>query len=241
VLRLRVRDLGIAAVITNAEPLLPAQRERIEAAFGCPVRESYGMSEIVAAASECEAGAMHLWPEAGVLEVVEGETALPPGVVGDLLSTGLMNPDMPLIRYRTGDRCALGPERPQCACGRTLPLLDRIEGRSDDVVYTRDGRRVGRLDPLYKASLPIQEAQIVQERLDRIRVVYVPDSGFSAASGAQLSALLRERLGDVEVILDPVERVPRGANGKFRAVLCQLPPDELAYVRSLGTEANAAR
>jgi phenylacetate-CoA ligase len=225
------RDLGLAAVITNAEPLLPFQREHISAAFGCPVRETYGMSEIVAAASECEHGAMHVWPEAGVLESIEGE----------LISTGLMNPDMPLIRYRTGDRCHLGPERSGCACGRALPLMSAIEGRSDDVLYTRDGRRVGRLDPIFKARLPIQEAQIVQETLDRVRVVYVPDSGFTTESAADLVRLVRDRLGPIEVALAPVERVPRGANGKFRAVVCQLPPEVIAQVRAIGSEAHVAR
>ncbi len=233
-------DLGLRAIVTNAEPLLAEQRHRIEAAFRCPVRETYGMSEIVAAANQCEAGAMHLWPEAGILEILDDDCRpAAKGQAGELVSTGLVNPDMPLIRYRTGDRCALGEERPECACGRTLPLLGPIEGRNDDVVYTRDGRRVGRLDPVFKASLPIREAQIVQESLDRLHVRYVPDSGFTTRSCSDLKRLVRERLGDVEVILEPVERVPRGANGKFRAVVCNLPAEELQYVKSLGTEAHA--
>lgn len=213
------RELGLAAAITNAEPVLPGQRERIEAAFGCPVRETYGMSEIVAAASECENGAMHTWPEAGLLETIDGE----------LISTGLMNPDMPLIRYRTGDRVELGAEESDCACGRRLPVLAKIEGRSDDVLYTADGRRIGRLDPVFKASLPIQEAQIVQEALDRVRVLYVPDAGWSAAAGRELRRLIRDRMGDVAVELEAVERVPRGANGKFRAVVCKLKAEEIAH------------
>jgi phenylacetate-CoA ligase len=223
-------ELGIAAVITNAEPLLDYQRQNIERAFGCPVYETYGMSEIVAAASECEHGAMHLWPEAGVLESVDG----------NLVSTGLMNPDMPLIRYATGDRVSFGDERPNCACGRLLPLLAKIDGRSDDVLYTADGRRVGRLDPIFKASLPIHEAQIVQEALDRVRVIYVPDAAFSPESAAELTRLIRDRMGNIDVALEPVERVPRGANGKFRAVVCRLPADVLEKIRS-GSEAHAAR
>jgi len=224
-------DLGLTAVITNAEPLLPFQREKIERGFGCPVYETYGMSEIVAAASQCEHGAMHIWPEAGVLETVDG----------NLISTGLMNPDMPLIRYSTGDRVLLGEERPSCPCGRMLPMLGKIDGRADDVLYTADGRRIGRLDPIFKASLPIHEAQIVQEALDRVRVIYVPDRGFTPESAADLTRLVRDRMGPIEVVLEPVERVPRSANGKFRAVVCQLPPEVLEKVRSIGSEAHAAR
>jgi phenylacetate-CoA ligase len=241
ILRLGIRDLAIRAVVANAEPLLTTQRRNIEAAFRCPVRETYGMSEIVAAANQCEHGAMHLWPEAGVLEILDDGRPVPPGADGDLVSTGLMNPDMPLIRYRTGDRCALGADEPDCPCGRTLPLLGSIEGRADDIIYTRDGRRVGRLDPIFKASLPIQEAQIVQEALDRVRVIYVPDTGFGPRSGADLVRLVRERLGDMQVILESVARVPRGANGKFRAVVCNLPPDELQRAKVMESQTHAPR
>src|SRR5262245_2353816 len=82
------RDLKLKVVITNAEPVFDYQREAIEEAFQCPVRETYGMSEIVAAAGECEYGSMHLWPEAGRLEMVSGDTIVNEGEVGDLVCTG---------------------------------------------------------------------------------------------------------------------------------------------------------
>ena len=225
------RELGLRAILTNAEPLLANQRARIERAFECPVYETYGMSEIVAAANQCEQGSMHLWPEAGVLESLDG----------DLLSTGLVNADMPLIRYRTGDRCELPANSQACACGRSLPLLGRIEGRCDDTIYTRDGRRIGRLDPIFKSTLPIQEAQIVQESLDRLRILCVPDAAFDGRQERELARLVRERVGDVEIAIERVDRIPRGANGKFRAVVCNLPPAELEFARSLGAPAHAGR
>jgi phenylacetate-CoA ligase len=52
-------------------------------------------------------------------------------------------------------------------CGKTLPLLEGIEGRSDDVLYTKDGRRIGRLDPIVKNDLKIIEAQIIQDSLNQ--------------------------------------------------------------------------
>src|SRR5205807_4547026 len=128
--------LGLAVAITNAEPVLSHQRETIAAAFGCAVRETYGMTEIVAAAGECEAGRLHLWPEVGWLEVREGTDPVPPGRSGEFICTGLLNADMPLIRYRAGDRGALPGEEHPCQCGRTLPTVAYIEGRMDDVLYT---------------------------------------------------------------------------------------------------------
>jgi phenylacetate-coenzyme A ligase PaaK-like adenylate-forming protein len=224
-LRRKKRDLNMKVVITNAEPVFDYQRQVITEAFACPVRETYGMSEMVAAASECEHNRLHLWPEAGWLEILDGDQPVPNGTVGDFVCTGFMNADMPLIRYRVHDRGARSAEN-SCPCGRTLPLLARLEGRMDDVLYTSDGRQIGRLDPVFKADLPIREAQIVQETLNRVRVRYVPADNFTPLAGRSLVERLQDRMGAVEVLLEPVAVVPRGPNAKFRAVICQIPPQE---------------
>ncbi len=216
----------LTVAVANAEPLLAHQRAAIEQAFGCPARETYGMSEIAAAASECQHGAMHLWPEAGYLEVWGEDVPATPGETGDFIATGLFNSDMPLVRYRVGDRGALAEPGVNCACGRELPLLASIDGRCDDVLYTMDGREVGRMDPIFKSALPIREAQIVQEQLHLIRVRFVPAANYTAPAGAELAERIRERLGAVEVVLEACDRIPRGRNGKFRAVMCALPVEQ---------------
>ena len=226
------RSLGLTVAITNAEPVLPYQRETIERAFGCPVRETYGMAEIVAAASECESGRLHLWPDAGHVEVIGDSAASSDGAAGDLVCTGLVNADMPLIRYRVGDRAALDPDGAPCACGRSLPRLARVEGRVDDTLYTRDGRAVGRMDPVFKSRLPIREAQIIQRTLDRVHVRIVPAPGYSRTDGAAIVDRIRERMGNVTVELEEVDSIPRTANGKLRAVICELSAAELESVRA---------
>jgi phenylacetate-CoA ligase len=232
-LRLGRKDVRPRVVITNAEPVYDYQREVIVRAFQCPVRETYGMAEMAAAASECEHGGLHLWPEAGVLEAVEDGHAAPPGRAGDLICTGLVNVDMPLIRYRVGDRGTLPAEDTGCPCGRLLPTIQSVEGRLDDVLYTRDGRRVGRLDPVFKADVGIKEAQIVQESLTRVRVRYVPAVGCGGDTAQIIRQRLKDRLGDMEVEVQPVACIPRGANGKFRAVVCRLSGEELRRVAKL--------
>jgi len=216
-------DLKMKVALTNAEPLFDYQRQTIELAFQCPVRETYGMAEIVTAASECEHGGLHLWPDVGQAEIMSDDPQNGEGRAGDLVCTGLLNVDMPLIRYRVGDRVSMASQRESCACGRTLPLLESIEGRLDDVLFTRDGRRIGRLDPVFKNGLPIREAQIIQVSLDQIRVRYVPEAEFTPVSADSLIARLRAHLGNVHVTLERVDEVPRTANGKFRAVICELP------------------
>src|SRR5690606_16808615 len=146
------------------------QRAIIKEAFHCPVINTYGMSELVCGASECEKGSMHLWPEAGILEVMEDDQdcVIPTPKTGRFISTGFLNFDMPLIRYETGDRGSL--KSGTCDCGRNLPMINEIVGRMDDVVITPDGRKIGRLDPIFKVDIPIIEAQIIQEKMDTIRL-----------------------------------------------------------------------
>jgi phenylacetate-CoA ligase len=213
----------LKVAIGNAEPLLDHQRQAITEAFGCPARETYGMAEIAAAASDCEQGRLHIWPEAGYVEIFDdaADEAIPPGRAGRLIATSLLNADMPLVRYETGDRATMAAEA--CACGRSLPVLRAIEGRVDDVVITRDGRHIGRLDPVFKADLPIIEAQIIQEEWDTLRVLYVPTEAYTEADGASLIRRIHDRTGDdMRVILEAVEVVPRTANGKFRAVISRV-------------------
>ena len=213
----------LKVAISNAEPLYEFQRQAIARAFDCPVRDTYGMAEVACAASECEAGSLHLWPEVGITEILrdESDQAAPAGESGRLICTSLLNFDMPLVRYETGDRGVLAEEsQSSCGCGRKLPVLRSIEGRCDDVLVTPDGRRIGRLDPLFKGDLPIKEAQIIQEEVSRVRVRVVPAPGFGVRHSEDISRRLRERLGpDVNIVIESVEQIPRTRAGKFQAVV----------------------
>ncbi len=177
-----------------------------------PCAGNVWISGIVAAASDCEHGRLHLWPEIGFVECLDENSPVERGEAGELVCTGLLNIDMPLIRYRTGDRASLGTEADSepCECGRRLPRIRGIHGRMDDVLCTSDGRKVGRLDPVFKADMPIQESQIIQESLERIRVRYVPGRGFTSKSADHITRAVREHLGPVEVILEAVEQIPLG-------------------------------
>lgn len=213
-IRLGKRISGLVVVILNAEPVYKFQRDVIETAFGCPVRETYGMAEVVAAAGECEFGRLHQWPEVGIIEATgDDETS-------DFICTGLLNADMPLVRYRVGDSGRLSSIK--CECGRTLPVIDNISGRTDDTLFTKDGRRVGRMDPVFKGDLPIKEAQIVQESLSRITVNYVPAAEFEDSALGDLRGRILERLGDIDIDFTRMSMIPRTSRGKFRAVISKL-------------------
>jgi phenylacetate-CoA ligase len=223
-LRLGRTDLRMAAVYTNAEPVLTEQRETIEKAFQCPVRESYGMTEGVAGASECSGGRLHQWPELGHIEL---------RFDGELVCTGLLNPDMPLIRYRVGDRGRPAVQGGPCACGRALPTMGPIDGRLNDLLVTADGRQVFWLNPVFY-GLSVRQSQIVQEQLDLLLVRIAPAPGFTTGHEQVIVNRLRERMGDVRVQVERVAEVPRSANGKLRAVISNLSATQRAAALERG-------
>jgi len=218
----------LRVVVTNAEPLLPWQRAAIADGMDADVRETYGMAEIAAAGSECAEGFLHAWPEAGIVETraEDEDRAAPTGASGRFVATALLNADMPLIRYVLGDRGRIAPDSgAPCACGRRLPVFAAIEGRSNDLLVAPDGRRVFWLNPVFY-GLAIREAQIVQEAIDRLRVLYVPAPGFDARQKSAIGERLRERMGPVAVAFEECEAIPRGANGKFRAIVSRVDPGD---------------
>lgn len=216
----------LKVIISNAEPLQEYQKDIISRAYRCPVRNSYGMAEIVLGASECKSGNLHFWPETGILEVLDEEDS--PVLAeksGRFIGTSLLNMDTPLIRYDIGDR-GVGLTRKECSCGRSLPILAPIDGRSNDLILTSDGRKVFLLNPAFY-GLPVREAQIVQEEINRIRVRLVTDPGFTNQHIDTLLSRLKTRIGNMDIDLEFLNMIPREPNGKFRAVInrvTQTPP-----------------
>ena len=232
VLAYHILELGLPApalkvIICNSEQVLEHQRKLMVEAFKCPVIETYGMAEITAAASECTAGTLHTWPEAGILEVYHPEEAVyvnEKGIEGDFVMTGLLNPDMPLIRYRNGDRGSLPDWEARCECGRSLPRFGSIQGRTKDLIRTADGRKLYILDSIFN-GLPIVEAQLIQESLSSFVVKLVPldhtGSGL-AELDAKISKILRPYLGDAQITIIPLSSIPRNSNGKFQPFVSRL-------------------
>lgn len=215
---------GISVVITNAEPLYPWQREVIHHGWGCEARETYGMAEIVTAASECPQGSLHLWPEVGLTEIVQDDDDTPQteGESGRLICTSLLNTGMPLIRYNVGDRARMKASETGCPCGRNLPLISAIEGRSNDLLRTRDGRSIYWVNPIFY-GLALSEAQIVQESVDLVRILYVPARGLDPQAESIMCDRLRSRMGEIDIRFERVTSIPKSANGKFRAVVSNIP------------------
>ena len=134
------RDLALRKAFVGAEPYTEETRAKIEHGLGLDVYNSYGLSEMngPGVAFECEhKHGMHLWEDHFLIEILNPETgeAVPDGQPGELVLTTLCREAMPLLRYRTRDVTSLISE--PCPCGRTHRRLNRITGRSDDMLIVR--------------------------------------------------------------------------------------------------------
>lgn len=212
----------IKACVTTAETLFDHQRQAIREAFGCRTYNQYGCGEFAVFAAECEQGTMHLSPEVGITEIVdENRQPVPPGQVGRLVCTSLQNFVQPWIRYEVGDTGVM--QGGQCPCGRPLPILSSLEGRVDAVLVTRDGRHIGRLDPVFKGANGIREAQIIQDDYDKFRVRLVVARDYTEQHGKNIVANLAQRVGQADIKVEIVEAIERTRAGKFVAVVCNVP------------------
>ena len=211
--------LKLKAIFSNAEPLYDHYREAIGKTFGAQVYDTYSSAELTAFASECEHGTMHLSPDFGIVEVLSEGEPTPHGQIGELIATGLINWDMPLIRYETGDRVALGENK--CPCGRQLPVLQEISGRINDLIVTPDGRRVYlNMTAIGKWANRIFEFQVIQDRIDHLFLRVVPAEGYTQQDGIYVRDRIQQRLGDIVAVeLLEVSSIPRGPAGKFQAIV----------------------
>lgn len=220
----RMDDLGIRVAFVTSERLYDEQRRQIGGTFGCPVANGYGGRDAGFIAHECPEGGMHLTAEDVIVEIVDQEgVPLPEGEAGEIVVTHLATPDFPFIRYRTGDIGVLDSQ--MCGCGRGLPLLREIQGRSTDFLVAQDGTVMHGLALIYiLRDLPqVQAFKIIQESLDLTRVLVVSESVAAPALIDAIQQGFRARLGErVEIAVEQVPEIPAERSGKFRYVVSRI-------------------
>ena len=190
----------------------------METFFACPCYDSYGQCEAVCMAMECQYRRMHVIAGAGIVEILrEDGSPCAPGEVGEIVATGLLNDAMPLIRYRTGDYAAWAEDQ-ICACGNRRPILAHLEGRMDDYLVLRDGRRVGRL-AAFKRSPTIHSAQLLQDSPDHAYLLVRPGAGYERRDALAVCEDIREKVGSFNLTVIEVPEIPRTARGKTALVV----------------------
>ena len=217
-------------VLTGAERLSTAARDRMSAAFGCPVRDTYAASEFMGIAFDCGHGRLHLNADWVVLEPVDAEyRPVPAGHPSHTaLLTNLANRVQPILRYDIGDSVTGIPG--PCPCGSPLPGI-QVEGRRDDVLHLRaeTGGKVAILPmalcTVVEETSGVRSYQILQAGPSRIRLRVEEVPGYDRNGVCKdLAVRLRTFLSaqgaaSVEVEMTEERPVRNAAGGKLRQVI----------------------
>jgi phenylacetate-CoA ligase len=212
----------VKVVTSTSEVMYPNWRECIQQVFNAPVADQYGSQELQCLITQCPKGTMHINPEFGIVEIVDDDmNSLPPGQEGQMLLTGLANNAMPLIRYQIGDRTAFLDPKIKCQCGLNWPGIRPVEGRSEDAIVTPDGRVLMYLNFHCTKNIGgIVESQFIQDGESHIKILLVVDDTFLPSSEqAIISNILQRSQYKFDIDVEYVDQIPRGARGKFKAVV----------------------
>ena len=209
------------AAIVSAETLHEFQRADIERAFGCPVFNRYGCSEVGCIAAECDQhDGLHVMSDSLIVELLPVPND-PTQDLQQVVVTDLNNFATPFIRYQIGDLARWKRGGP-CACGRHLPRFELVAGRVMDCLRAPDGRLIpGQLALRLFEGLPgIRQFQLVQESADRVQVKLVTDVAEPRELLAQLEQGLKQLLGaSLSVTIHRVEQIPLAPSGKYRYIV----------------------
>jgi phenylacetate-CoA ligase len=217
----RLDDLGVRVVFTTGETLYPDQREVIESVFGAPVANGYGSRDAGFIAHQCPRGSLHLSAEDVVVELVGADgRPVAPGESGEVVVTHMATDDFPFIRYRTGDVAVASGRR--CACGRGLPVLDEVQGRSTDFIRTASGNQMHALAMIYEVrdKPGVRAFKFIQAEDLSLELLLVGGPELTADVEAQIRAGLMKRMGPGTVLeIRRVNEIPPEKSGKYRYVI----------------------
>ena len=226
VLAKNITDLRPRGIISSSMMLIESERDIIERAFGCKVTDRYGCEEVSLIACECEQhNGMHINIDHLYVEFVKGDgTYAQPGEEGEIVITDLINHGMPFIRYRIADVGV--PSDRICECGRGLPMMDKVIGRTADFLLRPDGSLVAGVSLVERTltKLPgIEQMQILQEELDRLQLKVVPGDRYDQQTEQQLIAEFREVFPEsVKIEVVRMDKLSQERSGKYRFAISKI-------------------
>ena len=194
-------------IVVNSEMSTQEEREYIAEVFGCPVFDEYSTEECWGIAAQCRRHNYHLFIDSVWVEFVdEGGNDCHPGQSGSILLTTTRSAAMPFIRYAVGDRGT--PVDGECGCGNNLPLMQSIEGRSDDWVVLPSGQL---FEPVRILSIIAKimkihprlfdEYKVIQKKTDLLVIQYRPGEGFDQAAVDEMVAVITDLLYEPMTVL----------------------------------------
>jgi phenylacetate-CoA ligase len=223
VLEAGVDDIRPRVVYTSGTALTPQCRTLAARAFGVEPLDVYAANEVGPIAWECPAnrGALHLNADAQITEIVDDQgNPVPAGASGQVVVTQLLCTAQPLLRYRIGDLTSM--HTAACPCGRSLPLMRPVEGRSRHVIRSPQGQVINNItvSSILSSADEVRRYQVRQTGPRDLRIMVVPSARWTADSPASVRSRFVERLGNAfeyEVVC--VDDLPIAPSGKFQTII----------------------
>jgi len=216
-------------IVYGGDVLLEPDRRIIEDRYEIPIISAYQACESLKIAFQCEKGnGFHISMDQVALRIVDADgNTMPPGRSGEIVISNLVNRATVLLNYRLGDLGQLSSQ--PCSCGRTLPTLEELQGRMEDLIALSDGEAVHEsviLSRLY--SVPgVMQIQITQNSLTRFLIKVVCGTEREAAEvKKELADRFLETIEKADRIsldIEAVDIIPQEENGKFRSIISHCP------------------
>lgn len=218
----------VDGIISSAETLYDFQRNAIEKQFGSRVFNRYGCREFGVIASECENhDGLHLFTDRLFVEFLDIK-GMENDPIKEIVVTDVHKSGMPFIRYRIGD---IGiPSTRRCECGRSFPLMERIAGRTFDLVVGANGNFVAGTfwTLLFRSVRGIDRFQVIQSVEKKLHINLEINSTFERRNLQTIENIIKEKCGDeMEVAFDIVPEISVTSSGKFRFVVSDIAKGRL--------------
>jgi len=202
------------------------EKKQVEKVFQCEFQDRYGCEEIGLIAAECKKQeGLHINTNDLYVEFIDKDGhPVAPGEPGNIVITDLSNYVMPFIRYKMNDVGILSDK--MCSCGRTQPLIQKIEGRVADFLLTPEGHAISgiSLTDHFGASIPgVAQIQLIQNKMDCLNLNIVKGDGFNDNSLNKIEILVQDFFGPtMKFNCDFVNKIPQEPSGKYRFTICNV-------------------
>ena len=219
---------SLRAAWVSSETVDEGLREACQEVFGCRIVEDYSSGETGYIALQCpQCAKLHVQSETALVEVLDADNApCKPGEIGRVVVTPLHNFAMPLLRYEIGDEAELGEP---CACGRGLPVLNRVVGRTQDYFVLRSGeRRRVDINHYGLSAIPaVMEFQFEQSDYETLELKLVLARPLTEREQARVDVVLKQAAAGVfQTRLTFHDSIERTEVGKLRAFIRRTPEAE---------------
>jgi len=213
--------LSLKRIFTSSECLTYPVKHHIENSLHAKVYDIYGSTETKEIAWQCStADGYHINEDEVIVEIVdESGKLLPPGIPGHIVITDLLNRAMPLIRYRNQDQGILTAK--SCACGLSFSLMKPLTGRASEIICLPNGCCISPflLTTSIEKTKGLLQYQIIQERIDSIRVKTVFEKGYFDRGSSTIRSILTDLTENKIIIkVEDCDNIDMEKNGKLMVV-----------------------